>query len=652
VLLGYAAALVAVGLALGLRAALDPLLGPHVPYITCFAATAFAAWYGGLGPGIAAAALGFVAAQRVFAPAVPDLPARWATEIAAGGAYLLTSGILIGVSEALRRAIQRARDAGREILEQRRGHDATAEILVRTESQLAAIVESSDDAIIGKSLDGVITSWNLGAQRLFGYGADEMIGQSITRLMPPDRVDDFRRVLDEIREGRRVEHFETQRVRKDGQRIHVSLTVSPIRDARGRVVGASKIARDVSERIRIEREREELLDRAERARAEAEAASRAKDAFLATVSHELRTPLSPILAWSSMLRQKTLDAQQAERAVETIERCARNQAQLVEDLLDVSRIVSGKLRLAVQPVELLPLVHAAAEVVRPAAEAKNIGLQVITDPEAGRVSGDPERLQQVVWNLLSNAVKFTPRGGQVQVVLERVNSHLEIAVTDTGQGIASEFLPHVFEHFQQADPTTTRAHAGLGLGLAIVRHLVELHGGSVHAESPGVGKGSVFTVKLPLLTISRTAGEPERRHPSALPELSHDVPQPSLDGLRVVVVDDDPDSNEVVRTLLSSCGADVRVAASVDQALELLERFDAQIVVSDIGMPMKDGYALIRELRRTDRPPPAVALTAYNSVEDRVRLFSAGYQAHLTKPVDAAELLALVASLASGPRGS
>jgi len=273
----------------------------------------------------------------------------------------------------------------------------------------------------------------------------------------------------------------------------------------------------------------------------------------------------------------------------------------------------------------------------------------VLDPD-GRVCGDPERLQQVVWNLLSNAVKFTPKGGRVQVVLERVDSHLEIAVIDSGQGVAPEFLPHVFERFQQADPTTTRTHAGLGLGLAIVRHITELHGGSVHAESPGEGKGSVFTVKLPQLSVAWSAGESERRHPAATRDLPDDHRRPSLDGLRILVVDDDPDSNEVVRMLLTSCRAEVAVAGSVAQALEVLRRFDAHLLVSDIGMPGEDGYVLIRKLRERDpeqrRPLPAVALTAYSSVEDRIRLFSAGFQAHLTKPVDSDELLALVASLA------
>jgi len=273
------------------------------------------------------------------------------------------------------------------------------------------------------------------------------------------------------------------------------------------------------------------------------------------------TPLSPILAWARLLRQGALDAEKTERALETIERSARSQAQLVDDLLDVSRIVAGKLRLQVRPMQLTAAIEAGIEVVRPAAEAKCIRIQTALDTETGAIAGDPERLQQVVWNLLSNAIKFTPKGGRIQVTLERVNSHVEIAVSDTGQGVPEEFLPHLFEHFQQAETGTTRSHGGLGLGLAIVRHIVELHGGTVHAESPGEGKGTTVTVKLPRMIFARTAGEIERRHPT-LGASPGNQDNPQLSALRVLVVDDEPDSNEVVRMLLVSCGAEVRVAGS------------------------------------------------------------------------------------------
>ena len=388
-----------------------------------------------------------------------------------------------------------------------------------------------------------------------------------------------------------------------------------------------------------------------RARAAAEAASRAKDAFLATVSHELRTPLSPILAWSRMLRQGNLGEEKGRRALEVIERCARSQAKLVEDLLDVSRIITGKLRLEVRPVPLIPVVQAAVEVVRPAAEAKGLTLQAVLDSESLAVAGDAERLKQVVWNLASNAVKFTPKGGRVEVRLAAVDGHIEIRVSDSGQGIGPEFLPQIFQRFEQADSTSTRAHGGLGLGLAIVRHIVELHGGTVHAESPGVGQGAIFTVRLPL-TTAPAASEAERRPPGT----SGSAGQPELaplDGLRVLVVDDEPDNNDVVAALLSSCGAEVRLAGSARQAIETLGGWKPDVLVTDIAMPDEDGYELLANIRsqQGERAETlAVALTAYASKEDRIRLLSAGFQAHVPKPVDPTELTAVVGNLGRAAR--
>jgi PAS domain S-box-containing protein len=511
---------------------------------------------------------------------------------------------------------------------------------------LAAIVESSDDAIIGKDLSGRIMTWNAGAERVFGYRAEEVTGLPITILVPPERLDEEANILATLRQGGRIDHFETERLRKDGRRIPVSLSVSPIRDARGELVGAAKIARDITGRKQLELEHQEMLDKEQKSRALAEAASRAKDAFLAMISHELRTPLSPILAWASLLRQGVLDAEKTERALETIERSARSQARLIDDLLDISRIVAGKLRLQVRPVQLPAVIEAAIEVVRPAAEARRIRLQTVVDTETGLIAGDPERLQQVVWNLLSNAIKFTPKGGRVQVTLERVNSHVEIAVSDTGQGIPAEFLPHLFERFQQVETGTTRTHGGLGLGLAIVRHIVELHGGTMHAESPGEGKGTTITVKLPRMIFARTAGEVERRHPT-LSAPPADKDYPPLSGLRVMVVDDEPDSNEVVSALLASCGAEVRVAGSAAEGLEEIRRWTPDVLVSDIGMPGEDGYAFLGKVRAQGGDLgsiPAIALTAYATTEDRVRIFSAGFQVHVAKPIDPAELLTVVAS--------
>ena len=514
---------------------------------------------------------------------------------------------------------------------------------------LAAVVESSDDAIVAKDLDGTIRAWNDAAERIFGWRAEEVVGKSITILVPPERLDEEATVLAALRSGRRIDHYETERVRKDGARLRISLSVSPIRDQTGNVVGAAKIARDVTARYELEQDREALLVREQQARLAAEAASRAKDAFLATVSHELRTPLSPIIMWTRMLRDGLLDRAKAEQALATIERNARTQAQLVDDLLDVSRIVSGKLRLEVRPTDLAAVIQGAVDVVRPAAEAKGIQMSVVLDTETGAVSADPDRLQQVVWNLVSNAVKFTPKRGHVQVVLERVNSHVEIAVADNGEGFDPAFRPTMFERFQQADSSASRQHGGLGLGLAIVRHIVELHGGTVHAESPGPGQGATFTVKLPLVRFQRTAGETTRRHPT-LSEPRPDAPAAyaRLDGVRILVVDDEPDSNEAVSALLVTRGADVRVAASAAQAIEVLREWLPEVIVTDIGMPGEDGYALLAKIRSGDGKAarvPAIALTAYATRDDRLRTLAAGFQLHMSKPIDAAELVASVANV-------
>ena len=513
---------------------------------------------------------------------------------------------------------------------------------------LAAILESSDDAIIAKDLNGIILAWNASAERIFGYLATEVVGLPITILLPQDRANEEAAILATLRRGERVEHFETERITKDGRRIQMSLWVSPIKDASGRIVGAAKIARDVTSRLALERERDEILARERAARVEAETANRAKDAFIATISHELRTPLSPILAWTLMLRQGVLDTEKAGKALATIERSARSQAKLIEDLLDVARIVSGKLHIEVRPTDLAAVIQEAVEVMRPAADAKGIRLHVVLDTQTGKIVGDPDRLQQVVWNLLSNAVKFTPKGGRVQVILERVNSHVEIAVSDTGPGFDASLRLHMFERFRQGDSSTTRPHGGLGLGLAIVRHIVELHGGTVHAESPGEGQGATFTVKLPLVIFQRAAGEVERRHPTAA-EVVEDGLYPAIPGVRVLVVDDEPDSNDVVGTLLASRGAEIRVAATASHALEIMRHWIPDLVVSDIGMPGEDGYALLAAMRKSDGKLgriPVIALTAYGTRDDRIRILAAGFQMHITKPMDPVELIAGVANVA------
>ena len=358
--------------------------------------------------------------------------------------------------------------------------------------RLAAIVESSDDAIIGKDLDGTVTSWNSSAERIFGYGAAEMIGQSIRVIIPPERQSEEDHVLASIRRGESVAHFETVRVQKGGALIPVSLTVSPIRDDAGRVVGASTAARDVTERHQAE-------SALARATLEAEQANRLKDEFLATLSHELRTPLNAILGYARMLRTGSIEPERQPHALEVLERNAISLSRIVEDVLDVSRIITGKTQLNMRALDLTPVIDQAVATVRPAAEAKGVYLQSIVESGVPPVFGDPDRLQQVLWNLLANAVKFTARGGHVQIRLTPTSAHVDVVVSDSGVGIAPEFLPHVFDRFRQGDSRFAREHGGLGLGLAICRHLVELHGGRIYAASEGEGKGATFCVRLPVL---------------------------------------------------------------------------------------------------------------------------------------------------------
>ncbi len=824
---------------------------------------------------------------------------------------------------------------------------------------LSALIESADDAIISKTLEGIITSWNNGAQRIFGYTADEVIGKPVTMLIPEGHLNEEPAILARLRAGQRIEHYETVRMRKDGELIDISLTVSPIIGPNGTVIGASKIARDITEQLQARRAIEEARQRlklaldaarlgdwswdaetdvvslsetaanilgvplgakvtrtemrkllneedrdatmrvvekalaqhtdydieyrmrhagssevwvlakgrgiygddgkltgmlgliqdisirkrneqtlreqaealrtlnemgktisaeldlhntvqavtnaateligahfgsffynvvneagssymlytlsgvppeafahfpmpratdlfgptfrgegvvriedvkkdprygknspyygmpeghlpvtsylavpvvsrsgevlgglffghpepgifterdeitvsglasqaaiamdnarlyetarkaqveAEQAAAEnerlyrqAEESSRLKEEFLATISHELRTPLSAILGWTRMLRLGQLSEENVAKALDTVERNARAQAQLVDDLLDVSRIITGKLRMDVRPADPNSFIDAAVEAVKPAADAKGVRVQKVIDTGAISIPGDPVRLQQVVWNLLSNAIKFTPRGGRVQIRSERVNSHLEIVVSDTGQGISREFLPHVFDRFRQADQKTSRQHGGMGLGLAIVRHLVELHGGTVSASSDGEGQGATFTVMLPISPVYQVDASGGRVHPSARDLLPPNDSTDRLDGFKVLVVDDEADTRELLKQGLEYCGASVKVVGSAAEALEALRGPLPDVLISDIGMPGTDGYDLIRQVRQLPVSRggkiAAIALTAYTRVEDRLQALRAGYDMHVPKPVELAELVAVAASV-------
>jgi signal transduction histidine kinase/CheY-like chemotaxis protein len=405
--------------------------------------------------------------------------------------------------------------------------------------------------------------------------------------------------------------------------------------------------KEAEERLRVSLIQEQI------ARTEAEQANRLKDEFLATVSHELRTPLHAVLGWTHMLRSGTLDEATAARAIETIERNAKSQAQLVEDILDVSCVITGKLRLNVAPVDVASVINAAIDAVQLAAESRGIQLEVTFDPSARRVSGDAGRLQQVVWNLLSNAIKFTPVGGRVQVRLERAGSSAQIKVSDTGEGIRPDFLPFIFDRFSQADGTSTRRHGGLGLGLAIVRHLVELHGGTVEVDSPGEGLGTTFTIKLPLAAVHESEAGRRRETKSLRTDATvsaHLLPLPSLEGVQVLLVDEDQDTLSMLTVMLTECKARVQGVASAAEALEVLEWFKADVLVSDLTMPGEDGYSLIAKVRALgalkDRRIPAVALTAYVRIEDRARALAAGFNMFVPKPVEPSELVTAIANLA------
>jgi signal transduction histidine kinase/ActR/RegA family two-component response regulator len=402
-----------------------------------------------------------------------------------------------------------------------------------------------------------------------------------------------------------------------------------------------ELSRYITELQRSEEERGQLLLRAERARAEAEAANRIKDEFLATLSHELRTPLTSLLGWSSVLREAKRDEKVLTQGLEAIDRNARVQAQLIDDLLDVSRIVSGKLNLDVRPLDIASVARAAINVVRPAADAKGITLDYHAEPGLGAISADSARLHQIIWNLLSNAVKFTPHGGKISVRVEQDGMDARVTVKDTGQGVDPEFLPRVFDRFRQADSSTTRSFGGLGLGLAIVRHLVELHGGAVSAQSDGVNKGATFVATFPLLA--------DRAEPVSIPEIST-TDNYSLDGLRVLLVDDEPEARQIISTVITRTGAEVKTCESAHEALAKLSEWKPDVILSDIAMPEEDGYSFIRQVRSLPYDKggdtPAAALTAYARDIDRRQALAAGYQMHIAKPIGASQLISMIARLA------
>jgi PAS domain S-box-containing protein len=534
----------------------------------------------------------------------------------------------------------------------RRQADRALERQAETLRQQAQLLDLAHDPIISSGMNGTITYWNRGAEERYGWSRAEAMGKNSRALLQtqfPNLVQEIEAEF--LREGRW--EGELVQTRRDGSQLVVASRWALQRDEHGKPLAILEINSDITERKRAEEERTQLLAREKAARAEAEAANRLKDEFLATLSHELRTPLSSILKEIRLLRTSNCEKTRLAQALESIEQSAKLQAQLIEDLLGVSHIITGKLRLDICQVEIVPVIEAAVNALRPAAEAKGIEIERLFDPFAVPASVDPNRLQQVVWNLLSNAIKFTPPGGRVQIRLEHVESEVRIAVSDTGKGIRADFLPYVFDRFCQSESSGKRAQSGLGLGLAIVRHLVELHGGTVHVESPGEGMGTCFTVRLPLVRVpypeAPPARVPERRQQPAGIVIPFDRVL-ALKGLRVLVVDDEADSRELLTSTLGQRGAGVTAVASAGEALDALVRVRPDVLVSAIEMPEEDGYTLMRKVRalkpEQGREIPAVALSAYVRAEDRVRSLAAGFQAHVRKPVEPAELVAVVTSLA------
>ena len=508
---------------------------------------------------------------------------------------------------------------------------------------LSAVQQSKDSIIITTAkLDPPhpkIVFVNPAFQQMTAYTIEEVLGRS-PRLLQGPKPD--RAVLDDLRQhlsDGEPFHGEAINYRKDGKEFYIEWHITPIRNINQTITHFVAIQRDITPRKNIESERDHLLEREQATRAQAEAANRVKDEFLATLSHELRTPLTPILGWSRLLQSNKISEAKLQEVLAKIELHAKRQMQLVDDLLDLSRIIQGKLSLNLTALTLDVPINAALETVRLAAEAKSIHIKTMLEPTVGQVMGDAGRLQQVMWNLLSNAIKFTTEGGWIMVTLERVDRYAQVTISDTGQGIHSDFLPFVFDRFRQEDSSITRRFGGLGLGLAISRQIVEAHGGTIVAKSPGVGQGATFTVRLPLLTTSQKTNS------------NSEQPKPSLDlsGIKVLLVEDDPGTQEFVAFVLEQYKADVTVTSSAGEALQALARSKPDILVVDIGMPLVDGYTLMRQIRSLTPEQggliPAIALTAYAGEQNQQLALAAGFQMHIPKPAEPEELVAAIARL-------
>lgn len=527
-----------------------------------------------------------------------------------------------------------------------------AELKLREQRELLRVTLASiGDAVIATDADGKVNFINPTAENLTGWSSEDACEKPLEEVFKIVN-EETREIVESpfttvIKEGAIVglaNH--TVLISKTGEETPIEDSGAPIKDWEGKIIGTVIVFHDVTERRRIEKEREALLKSEQLARSEAERAGLLKDEFLATVSHELRTPLNAILGWSGMLKKGDLEENNVRHALSIIERNAHAQAEIIADILDVSRIITGKLQLHTYSLNLASIIRRAFETLQPAALAKSIEIKLNLDENSGEVIGDSDRLQQIIWNLLSNAVKFTPEGGKIEISLKNVGVNVELKVSDNGIGIEKEFLPFIFERFRQLDSSITRTHGGLGLGLSIVRHLVEMHGGTVTAESAGLNQGSIFTIHLPLADDFRTFESPfasdEKFYQTDKEET---VDLPDLHGNSILLVDDDEDTLEILRFVLEKAGAEIRVATSVADALEIFQNWKPSAIISDIGMPIEDGYSFIRCLREQGETIPAAALSAYARNEDRTQALAAGFQTHISKPVSPDKLVTAVAEL-------
>lgn len=529
----------------------------------------------------------------------------------------------------------------RELTDQKRVEIAARE----AHQRLTFHVQNTPLAVVEWDNEFRVSRWSDAAERLFGWAAEEVLGKRVCdwKFVYPDDVEAVESVRLRQRDGMERQGFISNRnLRKDGTVLECEWYNSVLSDEQGKLVSVLSLVLDVTARKRAEEERNDLLARERQARKQAEDADRLKDEFLATLSHELRTPLTAIFGWASLLRSGEVPENEMGEALKIIERNARAQARLVDELLDVSRIITGNLQVDLQPIDLATVVEIASSGLRPSAKAKNIDLRFEPEVERLVVSGDQNRLRQIFWNLILNAIKFTPHGGQVIVRLASMGHFARLSVEDDGEGISKDFLPYVFDRFRQAEASISRKQGGLGLGLAVVRHLVELHGGSVSAESEGRGKGSIFTVDLPLLTDAASAAKAAEARTSG----AYNFRPLKLLGLNVLLVEDDDDSRSLLTMMLKRHGANVIAASCSEEALSAIEVEIPDVLLSDIGMPGEDGYELMRKVKnaRSDIRA-AIALTGYAGEKDRERALAAGYQAHLAKPVEPVQLVTTIATL-------